>query len=268
MFLSLKVLIDKWTPSANDDTPVYVVRDLSKMTLDILMRCAFSSETNCQGLTTDHLYINVVNDLIELIDKRVDNPLNFVDFIYYLSADGKKFHRACKLAHEHTGAVVKERQIALGLDGAGVTEEREKIMKQSKSGKYLNFLDILLMAHDEEGKGLTDQEIREEADTFMSAHHTTTTALSAILYCLALHPEHQEKIREEVNGILMGREWLEYDDLKELKYTTWCIKEARRLYPPVSKAIRITAEDTEMDGHVIPRGTTVSDRTLLSKKRG
>ena len=33
--------------------------------------------------------------------------------------------------------------------------------------------------------------------------------------------------------MLMGCDWLEYDDLKELKYTQWCIKEAMRLYPPV-----------------------------------
>lgn len=113
------------------------------------------------------------------------------------------------------------------------------------------------MARDEEGNGLSDQEVRDEADTFMSAHHTTTSSISVILYCLALHPEHQEKIREEVNSILMGKEWLEYDDLKQLKYTTWCIKEARRLYPPVSKAVRVTTDDTEMDGHVIPKGTMV-----------
>ncbi len=45
-------------------------------------------------------------------------------------------------------------------------------------------------------------------------------------YCLAKHPEHQDKVREEVKNVLMGREFMEYDDLKDLKYTTWCIKEA------------------------------------------
>ncbi len=33
--------------------------------------------------------------------------------------------------------------------------------------RYLDFLDILLSARDEDGKGLTDLEIREEADTFL-----------------------------------------------------------------------------------------------------
>ena len=51
-------------------------------------------------------------------------------------------------------------------------------------------------------------------------HDTTISGMSWTLYCLAQHPEHQDKIREEVRSVLMGREWLEYDDLKELNYTT------------------------------------------------
>ena len=55
----------------------------------------------------------------------------------------------------------------------------------------------------------------------------------------------------------MGREQLEYGDLKELKYTTWCIKEAMRLYPPVGYVGRETKEDTVIAGHVIPGGVNV-----------
>ena len=33
--------------------------------------------------------------------------------------------------------------------------------------RYLDFLDILLTAKDSDGQGLTDQEIRDETDTFL-----------------------------------------------------------------------------------------------------
>lgn len=190
------------------------------------MQCAFSKETNCQDLSTDHIYVNAVNDLIFLIDKRLDNPLHFINSIYYHSEDGKKFDRARKAAHQYTRAVVKERKDEIDPSNGG-----QLLLEQLPKGrKYHDLLDILLLARDEDGNGLKDQEIRDEVDTFMSAHHTMGSSLSAILYCLALHPEHQDKIREEARSILMGKEWMEYDDLKELKYTTWCIKEARRLY--------------------------------------
>ena len=39
--------------------------------------------------------------------------------------------------------------------------------QRGKSFKCLDFLDILLTARDEEGKGLSDREIRDEVDTFL-----------------------------------------------------------------------------------------------------
>ncbi len=57
--------------------------------------------------------------------------------------------------------------------------------------------------------------------------------------------------------MLGDRESLEYDDLTELKYTQWCIKEAMRLYPPVYGVYRQASKDMELDGHMIPQGTQI-----------
>ena len=153
--------------------------------------------------------------------------------------------------------VIRERKAALGLDGPDADRDAA-LKKANEQRKYLDFLDILLTAADQDGKGLSDLEIRDEADTFMfEGHDTTTSGMCWTLYCLAKHPEHQEKVREEVKSVLMGREWLEYEDLKDLKYTHWCIKEAMRLYPPVFFIFRQASEDLELDGHVIPKGMQV-----------
>ena len=45
-------------------------------------------------------------------------------------------------------------------------------------------------------------------------HDTTNGGISWTLYCLAKYPEHQEKVREEVRKMFIGREWLDYDDLR------------------------------------------------------
>ena len=44
------------------------------------------------------------------------------------------------------------------------------------------------------------------------------------------------------------------DDLKSLDYTTMCIKEAMRLYPPVPNVYRDTIEDMTLDGYFVPKG--------------
>ena len=40
---------------------------------------------------------------------------------------------------------------------------------KTSSRKYLDFLDMLLVARDEDGNGLTDTDIRDEVSTFMFA---------------------------------------------------------------------------------------------------
>ena len=47
------------------------------------------------------------------------------------------------------------------------------------------------------------------------------------------------------------------DDLAELKYTQWCIKEAIRMYPPVYRIFRKLVQDTNIDGYLIPSGIPV-----------
>ena len=252
----LEVFMKKWTSAAEASLSVCVFKDVSKLSLDIIMQCAFSSKSNCQ-LSENHPYLKAVSELIFLVNLRFHNILHRSDFIYYRSKDGKKFAQNCKIVHDYTESVIRERKKALGIDGTGLKES--VLERASEQRKYLDFLDILLTAQDEDGRGLTDLEIRDEADTFMfEGHDTTTSGMSWTLYCLAQHPEHQDKIREEVRSVLMGRKWLEYDDLKELNYTTWCIKEAMRLYPPVFDLFRVTTEDIELDGYVIPKDMILS----------
>ena len=65
---------------------------------------------------------------------------------------------------------------------------------------HRDFLDILLHATDPKtGATLTDEEIRDEVDTFVfEGHDTTATALTWTLYLLAKHTEYQDICRQEV----------------------------------------------------------------------
>ena len=258
----LKVLIDKWSSSVSQNEPVKVFDTISLLSLDIVLQCAFSCESDCQNTHTKHPYIKAVYDVVDLITRRgLRHPVYRMDWLYALTHDGRRMKDVCKFLHEHSEKIIRERKKVLGLDKSdeGIDRDTTKVLESAaKQRKYLDFLDILLTAKDEEGNGLTDLEIRNEADTFMfEGHDTTTSGMSWTLYCLAKHPEHQEKVREEVRSVLMGREWLEYDDLKELKYTQWCIKEAMRLYPPVYNIFRKASEDLELYGYQIPKGTAI-----------
>ena len=246
----VSVLLTKWSKSAQKGEPVKIFEAINTMLLDIILRCGFSFESGCQIAKLP--YTVACCELIELCTNRIMNPLYLIDWLYWLTPHGRKTKKLCNIVHEQSEKILAERKLSL------------EHAKKGKARKYLDFLDILLMAKDENGKGMTDLEIRTEVDTLMfGGHDTTTSGLSWALYCLSKYPEHQDKVREEVQSVLMGKEHLEYDDLKELKYTTWCIKEAMRLYPAVVYISRRTTEEIELDNHLIPEGITVGIQLFL-----
>ena len=251
----LQHLFQKWDVIAGGNDPVMLFDTISSISLDIIMQCAFSFRSNCQKEGTRPPYIKCVYQLVETVSNRFLNPIYYFDWIYFLTPTGRRMKDACKIVHAHAEMVIKERRQVLGLEHGKGAIDSQKLLDTIAKSRKLDFLDILLTATDEDGVGLTDLEIRNEVDTFMfEGHDTTTSGVCWTLYCLAKYPEHQDKVREEVRNVLAGRECLEYDDLKDLKYTQWCIKEAMRLYPPVFTIFRETQSEIELDGHKVPKG--------------
>ncbi|MBN3308791.1 CP4AP protein, partial [Amia calva] len=220
------------------------------MTLDSIMKCAFSYNSNCQTDGGTNLYIQAVYDLCNIVNQRFRTFPYHSDIIFHLSPLGYRFRKACKLAHHHTEEVIKQRKEAL---------QDEKELGRIQKKRNLDFLDILLCARDEEQKGLSDEELQAEVDTFMfEGHDTTASGISWILYSLASNPEHQKQCREEVRVALEGKDTMDWEDLNQIPYTTMCIKESLRLYPPVPGIARKLAKPiTFFDGRMLPEGFRV-----------
>ncbi|KAM4720630.1 LOW QUALITY PROTEIN: cytochrome P450 4B1-like [Rhinophrynus dorsalis] len=247
---STKVMLDKWDLLHKKVESVELFEHVSLMTLDSIMKCAFSYHSNCQT-DKENSYIQAVHDLSYLIQQRIRTFPYHNKLIYYLSPQGFHFRRACRIAHHHTDKVIEQRKKLLETK-----EEQEKIQQK----RHLDFLDILLCAKDENGKGLSDEDLRAEVDTFMfEGHDTTSSGISWILYCMSKHPEHQQKCREEIREVLGNRQTMEWEDIGRIPYTTMCIKESLRLYPPVPSVSReLVKPVTFYDGRSLPAGTRVT----------
>ncbi|GLH09722.1 Cytochrome P450 6j1 [Gryllus bimaculatus] len=135
----------------------------------------------------------------------------------------------------------------------------EGLLTSTGKKKRLAFLDLLLEAS-ENGTKLSDQDIREEVDTFMFEGHDTTTA--GICWSLLLLGEHQDvqtKVAEELDAIFDGSERAAtMRDVQEMKYLERVVKEALRLYPSVPFVGRALPEDAHVAGHVLPAGAVVN----------
>ncbi len=90
-----------------------------------------------------------------------------------------------------------------------------------------DLLSMLLMAQDE-GSGMTDQQVRDEAMTlFLAGHETTANALAWTWYLLSQHPEIEAKLHASLPDHPVA-----FDDLPNLKYAEMVFAESMRLYPP------------------------------------
>ncbi|KAM4641150.1 cytochrome P450 4B1-like [Discoglossus pictus] len=244
-----KTMLDKWEKLVPNQKPIEMFQHVSLMTLDTIMKCAFSYQSDCQN-DSDNSYIKAVFELSYLVDHRFRFFPYHNDLIYYLSPHGFRFRRALKVAHEHTEKVIKQRKESL---------KHEKELEKVQQKRHLDFLDILLCAKDENGQGLSDEDLRAEVDTFMfEGHDTTASGISWILYSMTQYPEHQEKCREEIRGVLGERDTVEWDDLGKMPYTTMCIKESLRLHPPVPLIGRqLSKPITFPDGRSLPKNSNV-----------
>ncbi|XP_068847658.1 taurochenodeoxycholic 6 alpha-hydroxylase-like isoform X1 [Capricornis sumatraensis] len=248
---SVRVMLDKWEELVSQDSHLEIFGHVSLMTLDTIMKCAFSHQGSVQTDRNSQSYIQAIRDLSHLIFSRLRNAFHQNDLIYRLTPEGRRNHRACQIVHQHTDAVIKERKARLQKEG-----ELEKV----RSRRHLDFLDILLFARMENGSSLSDEDLRAEVDTFMfEGHDTTASGISWILYALASHPEHQQRCREEILSLLGDGTSITWDHLDQMPYTTMCIKEALRLYPPIPVIGReLSKPITFPDGRSLPAGILVS----------
>ncbi|KAM6172035.1 cytochrome P450 4A6-like isoform 1-T1 [Erethizon dorsatum] len=248
---SVQVMLDKWEQLISQESPLEIFQHVSLMTLDSIMKCAFSHQSCAQLNRNSHSYIQAIGDLNNLAFSRIRSIFHQNDTIYSLSSNGRMFKQACKLAHEHTDQVIKQRKSQL-------QDERE--LEKIKRKRHLDFLDILFFAKMEDGSSFSNKDLHAEVNTFMfEGHDTTASGISWALYALATHPEHQQKCREEVQSLLGDEASITWEHLDQMPYTTMCIKEALRLYPPVPNVSRDLSQPvTFPDGCSLPKGITVS----------
>lgn len=124
-----------------------------------------------------------------------------------------------------------------------------------------DLLSMLMLARDEDGRPMDDQQLRDEVVTlFVAGHETTSNALTWTWLLLAQHPEVAAQLHAELDAVLGSEQGRlpTLADLPRLPYTLQVIKESMRLYPPVWVLnTRTASEDTTIGEYKIPKGTNV-----------
>ncbi len=130
------------------------------------------------------------------------------------------------------------------------------IERRRASGEVRNdLLGLLLAARDPEtGRGLSDDELRDNVVTFIGAgHETTALTLTFSLYLSANSPEIQDRLLREVRDVC-GDQPVTAAMIDAMPFHEQVIKEAMRLYPPVSIIDRVASEDIDLGDVQVKKG--------------
>lgn len=242
------VLVEKLNEKADTGEAFNIQPFITNAALDIISEAAMGITIDVQGEQKSE-YVSSIYEISELVLHRFVRPYLHPEFIYKLTSTGKRFYHCLEILHSFTKNVIENRKRTR-------TENQRKGVVVPKRQA---FLDLLLDANENKNL-LTDQDIREEVDTFMfEGHDTTASGISWTLYILGCYPDVQQKVFDEIDSIFNGTDRpATLADLNEMKYLERVIKESMRIFPPVPVLGRILSEDVQLDEYLIPKGTSVT----------
>ncbi|MFJ1735995.1 cytochrome P450 [Streptomyces sp. NPDC088254] len=134
----------------------------------------------------------------------------------------------------------------------------EIIAERRASGQRPDdLLTALLEAKDDNGDPIGEQEIHDQVVAILTPGSETIAAtIMSLLLVLADHPEHADKVCEEVHAVTGGRP-VAFGDVRKLTHTNNVVVETMRLLPAVWILTRRAVTDTELGGYRIPAGADI-----------
>ena len=220
-------LLDGW----RDGETLDVHAEMMRLTLEIVAKTLFDADISgeaegvgrAMGVIMAHSSDQGNNVFLRMLPDSIPTPGNLA------------YRRAIRRLDAMVYALVEERRRS-GTDTG-------------------DLISMLLHAEDEDGRVMSDRQLRDEAMTIILAgHETTAIALSWTWYLLGRHPEVEARLVAELGKVLGGRPPT-IEDLPRLRYADAVLKESMRLYRPAWAVGREALADCEIGGYHVPAGT-------------
>uniref|UniRef100_A0A453ICQ2 Secologanin synthase n=4 Tax=Aegilops tauschii subsp. strangulata TaxID=200361 RepID=A0A453ICQ2_AEGTS len=244
-------LVGRWTESIGSSGGMHeldIWPELKNLAGDVISRTAFGS-SYLEGMKIFQLQTEQAERLIANI-RRILIP-------GYLSLPTPNNKRMYQVNNEVESIL------------HGLIAKRTKAIKEGESTKD-DLLGLLLesnMRHTydngQSSMGMTNEDVIEECKTFYFAGmETTSVLLMWTMIVLSMHPEWQDRAREEVLS-LFGKNKPGYEGLNRLKTVTMILYEVLRLYPPSIHFSRKTCKKVLIGDKRYPAGMMIELSVLL-----
>jgi cytochrome P450 len=232
MIGATEAMLKRWQIHADQGKPVDIASEMMRLTYTVVGKALFGADVSTDIDRVEQAAAIVMAHVWRRLEKILDIPECIP-----ISAN-LRFRRALATIDQIVYRIIQERYQSREQPG--------------------DLLSILLHRRDEEtGKGMSDEQLRNETITLLLAgHETTANALTWTWYLLSQHPSVAQRLRDEVNDVL-GSRLPTLEDLAKLSYTTMVIRESMRLYPPIWIMERRVLADDEINGFHMPAGSSV-----------
>ncbi|KAK2627500.1 hypothetical protein QTJ16_003466 [Diplocarpon rosae] len=220
----------------------------NKVTMDIIGVAGLGREFNSLHNTDDELVANYE----EILEPTAEKAMFFGMNLIFSPAFVKKLPWRLNETLETTMGALR------GVCQQLLQEKKGLLAKDDKE-QTVNILSLLIKSNNFSDEMLIDQLL-----TFIAAgHETTSSAFTWATHLLAINPDVQRKLREEVRASLPSPSatWDPFVDtatiLENLPYLHGITSEVIRLYPTVPITMRVAVRSTSISGTFIPAGTQV-----------
>ncbi|XP_063801804.1 cytochrome P450 2J4-like isoform X2 [Pseudophryne corroboree] len=190
--------------------------------------------------------LNLVHEHMKLATGFWAQLYNAVGFVKHLPLPHQKIFRNVKIVFAFLGKVLEEHK------------------KTRVPGQARDYIDFYLEELDKDQDGRNKPSFDAEnlftcmVDLFVAGTETTSASLEWSLLYLMLHPDIQDKCREEINKIRGDREHLDYEDRVRMPYTQAVLQEVQRFASIVPLGVAHSPiKDVQLNGYTIPKGTMI-----------
>lgn len=230
----------RWMRCAQAGTPIDLLGDLMRYTVDVTTALAFGRNLDTLKSETDDVIQKHLNHILPELFKRILAPVDF-----YRWADWKTQGHV-KALRKAVDEFVMHARGQLHADPA--LRERPR-----------NLIQAMLAANEREDAKLSNEEVAGNVLTMLLAgEDTTANTLAWLTWLLHRNPDACERARAEVLEVLAGAPVASsVEQLSNLRVLEACAQEAMRLKPVAPIMINEAAQDTVVDGVAIPKGALV-----------
>lgn len=222
-----------------------------KAAIDSIMSASYGINWTMQNKRGDDIH-DMIIQIMKGLQLRIQriwlwNP------IYHMTGEYKreiskflKFYRFNRSALE-----------AKKMDLAEKMVHGEDELELAKENNTLNYLQKCLLL---ERQGVfSDENVDEEMDTiFVGSVDTSAITTNGILLMLAIHPEYQDRVVDELREIFADvDEPVTQEHISKMNFLELVIKESMRFFPIAPIIGRACTEDFPINGGIIPKGSQI-----------